>query len=77
MPIASRHGPTVLEVATQAMMTTCVDRPLGSTWPLNAFTFHRTTNVNRGKGGDLHVNDGRRTNRTQYIREKGTNREQF
>ena len=75
--IADRHGLLVIEDAAQAILSTFCGRPAGALSALSCFSFHETKNVVSGEGGALVVNDNRFGDRTDVIREKGTNRVAF
>jgi len=77
MNIANRYGLMVIEDAAQAVMATYKGRPLGSIGQLAALSFHETKNIISGEGGALLVNDAKFGERSEIIREKGTNRSQF
>jgi dTDP-4-amino-4,6-dideoxygalactose transaminase len=77
MAIAERHGLRVIEDAAQGMMSTYVDKPLGSIGHLGTLSFHETKNIHSGEGGALLVNDPELAERARLIREKGTNRTHF
>lgn len=77
MGIALQYGLIVIEDAAQGIMSTYKGRPLGSIGHLGAYSFHETKNIISGEGGALLVNDDRFLERSEIIREKGTNRSQF
>ncbi|WP_445425015.1 dTDP-4-amino-4,6-dideoxygalactose transaminase [Alishewanella sp. HL-SH06] len=78
MQIANRHGLFVVEDAAQGMMSTYEGKPLGTIGHLGAFSFHETKNyTSGGEGGLLIINDERFLQRSEIIREKGTNRSLF
>lgn len=78
MDIAQRHDLFVIEDAAQAMMSTYKGRPLGTIGHLGAYSFHETKNfTSGGEGGLLIINEERFVERSEIIREKGTNRSQF
>ena len=49
-------------------------KPLGSIGDLGSFSFHETKNIISGEGGALIVNNEEFIERSEIIREKGTNR---
>ncbi len=75
--LAHRHGLWVIEDAAQAVSATYKGRHLGSLGHLGCFSFHETKNFISGEGGALGVNEEKLVERTEIIREKGTNRSQF
>jgi dTDP-4-amino-4,6-dideoxygalactose transaminase len=77
MAVARQHGLLVVEDAAQAIDSYYKERPLGSIGQLAAFSFHETKNIISGEGGMLAINDSRYNERSEIIREKGTNRSQF
>ena len=77
MEIAVKHGLLVIEDAAQGVGATYKGRPLGSIGHLGAYSFHETKNIICGEGGALLVNDARFLDRSEIIREKGTNRSLF
>lgn len=77
MSIATRYNLAVIEDAAQAIDSYHLDRPLGSIGMLGAFSFHETKNIISGEGGMLVINNESLTQRSEIIREKGTNRSAF
>jgi len=78
MDIAKRHNLYVIEDAAQGMMSTYKGKALGTIGHLGAYSFHETKNyTSGGEGGLLIVNDVQFMQRSEIIREKGTNRSQF
>jgi dTDP-4-amino-4,6-dideoxygalactose transaminase len=77
MDIADRHGLFVIEDAAQAIFSTYKGRQLGTIGHLGCFSFHETKNVISGEGGALLVNDRSLIERSEIIREKGTDRSKF
>jgi len=75
--IAERHKLIVIEDAAQALLSTYRGQPAGSLGALSCFSFHETKNIVSGEGGAIVVNDPRFVERTNIIREKGTNRAAF
>lgn len=76
--LADRYGLFVIEDAAQGMLSTYLDRQLGTLSHLAAYSFHETKNITSGgEGGLLIINDERFIQRAEIIREKGTNRSQF
>jgi dTDP-4-amino-4,6-dideoxygalactose transaminase len=77
MEIAQDADIAVIEDAAQGITATLDDRPLGSIGHLGCLSFHGTKNLVAGEGGALLVNDDRYLERSETIREKGTNRAAF
>lgn len=77
MALAEKYNLFVVEDAAQAIDSYYYGKPLGSIGHLAAFSFHETKNIISGEGGMLTVNDERFINRSEIIREKGTNRSAF
>jgi dTDP-4-amino-4,6-dideoxygalactose transaminase len=77
MAIAHQHGLRVVEDAAQAVNAFWKGRALGSIGDLGAFSFHETKNYICGEGGALCINDPVLLERSEIIRDKGTNRKQF
>ncbi len=77
MDIASRHNLLVIEDAAQGIMSTYKGKALGTIGNFGALSFHETKNITSGEGGAVIVNDPRYIERSEIVREKGTNRSQF
>lgn len=77
MQLADKHKLFVVEDAAQAIDSFYKNKPLGSIGHLSAFSFHETKNIISGEGGMLVINDDRFIQRSEVIREKGTNRSAF
>lgn len=77
MDIAQRHNLLVVEDAAQGVCATYKGKYLGTIGHLGCYSFHETKNFICGEGGALVVNDERFFERSEIIREKGTNRSQF
>jgi len=76
--IAEKYGLFVIEDAAQGMMATYKGRALGTLGHLGTYSFHETKNFSSGgEGGLLIINDKRFLDRSEILREKGTNRSQF
>lgn len=73
--IAKKYKIFVVEDAAQGMMSFYKGRSLGSIGHLGVYSFHETKNyTSGGEGGLLLINDERFVERSEIIREKGTNR---
>jgi dTDP-4-amino-4,6-dideoxygalactose transaminase len=77
MDIAEKHGLLVIEDAAQGVGSAYEGKQLGSIGALAALSFHETKNVICGEGGALLVNRPLLLERSEIIREKGTNRSRF
>lgn len=80
--IARDHNLYVIEDAAQAINSYYtsddgIQKPLGSLGHISAFSFHETKNIISGEGGLIVINDKSFVERTEIIREKGTNRAKF
>jgi dTDP-4-amino-4,6-dideoxygalactose transaminase len=76
MDIAREHGLAVVEDAAQALNAKYKDRYLGTIGHFGCLSFHETKNCGCGEGGALLINsdDSKLVERTEIIREKGTDR---
>jgi dTDP-4-amino-4,6-dideoxygalactose transaminase len=77
MAIARRHNLRVVEDAAQAVFAKYKEQWLGTIGDLGCYSFHETKNFSCGEGGALVVNNKRFEDRSEILREKGTNRSQF
>lgn len=77
LKIANRHSLWVIEDAAQALLSTHNGKYLGSIGHMGCLSFHETKNIISGEGGALLVNDPQLIERTEIVREKGTNRTKF
>ncbi len=77
MDIAKRHNIKVVEDAAQGIMAKYKNRQLGSIGDFATLSFHETKNIIAGEGGALLVNDKEMVQRSEIIREKGTDRSRF
>tara|TARA_Y100000589_G_scaffold218356_1_gene205986 strand:- start:11124 stop:12266 length:1143 start_codon:yes stop_codon:yes gene_type:complete len=75
--IAKSYKLFVVEDSAQGILSKYKGKPLGSLGDLGAFSFHETKNIISGEGGALIVNNEKFLDRSQIIREKGTNRTLF
>ncbi|MBR9789394.1 MAG: dTDP-4-amino-4,6-dideoxygalactose transaminase [Vibrionaceae bacterium] len=78
MAIAKKHQLFVIEDAAQGVMSSYKGRPLGTIGDIGAFSFHDTKNyTSGGEGGLLVVNNPKFVERSEILREKGTDRSKF
>lgn len=78
MAIAQKHQLFVIEDAAQGVMSSYKGRPLGTIGDIGAFSFHDTKNyTSGGEGGLLVVNNPKFAERSEILREKGTDRSKF
>jgi len=75
--IAGRHNLTVVEDAAQGVNARYKSRYLGTIGELGAYSFHGTKNYTCGEGGAIVINHDDFIERSEILREKGTNRSQF
>ncbi len=75
--IAKSYKLFVVEDSAQGILSRYKGKPLGSLGDLGAFSFHETKNIISGEGGALIVNNEEFLDRSEIIREKGTNRTLF
>lgn len=74
---AQKHGVAVVEDNAHGLFGKYKDRSLGTFGALATQSFHETKNFTCGEGGALLINDERYIERSEIIREKGTNRNRF
>lgn len=78
LEISQSHSIPIVEDAAQAIGSFYQDKPLGTIGLIGCFSFHETKNItSAGEGGLLITNDEVLRDRSEIIREKGTNRNQF
>jgi dTDP-4-amino-4,6-dideoxygalactose transaminase len=77
LAIARRHDIPVVEDNAHGLFGEYKGRPLGTFGCLATQSFHETKNISCGEGGAILVNDPAMIERTEIIREKGTNRSRF
>ncbi len=75
--ICNKHNLILIEDAAQALGSFYKDKPLGTIGDLGAFSFHETKNIISGEGGAITINNDKLIERSEIIREKGTNRSKF
>lgn len=78
MSLADKYGLFVIEDAAQGVMSSFQGQALGTIGHIGTFSFHDTKNyTSGGEGGLLILNDSQFNERSEIIREKGTNRSVF
>jgi len=77
LEISRKYNLFVIEDAAQAVRSFYKDKPLGGIGDLGTLSFHETKNITSGEGGALLVNSEKFLERSEIIREKGTNRSKF
>ena len=77
MEIARRHNLLVVEDAAQGVMSTYKGKALGTIGDFGCFSFHETKNYSMGEGGAIVINNEKYIEKSEILREKGTNRSQF
>ena len=78
MEITAKYNLPLIEDAAQAMLSTYKGRALGTFGQLATLSFHETKNfTSAGEGGLLIINEASLIERSEIIREKGTNRSRF
>ncbi|EPY2300879.1 TDP-4-oxo-6-deoxy-D-glucose transaminase [Clostridium sporogenes] len=77
MNIAKKYGLFVVEDAAQAVMSQYKGKALGNMGDFGCYSFHETKNYSMGEGGAILINNDKFIERSEIIREKGTNRSKF
>ena len=75
--IAKRHNLYLLEDAAQVVNATYKGQYLGTFGDVGCYSFHETKNYSMGEGGAVSINNPKLIDRSDIIREKGTNRTQY
>jgi dTDP-4-amino-4,6-dideoxygalactose transaminase len=75
--IAERHGLIVIEDAAHALLSRYKGKACGRLGDVGAISFHATKNIVSGEGGVLIINRPDLIERTEVIRDKGTDRGSF
>ena len=77
LDIAHRHNLLVLEDAAQGVDSLYKGKYLGTIGDIGCYSFHETKNYSMGEGGAISINNPKLIDRSDIVREKGTNRTQF
>lgn len=77
MELAQKHNFIVIEDAAQAVMSQYKKKYAGTIGHIGCYSFHETKNYNCGEGGAILINQNDLIEKTEIIREKGTNRSKF
>ena len=77
MAVAKKHNLIVIEDAAQGVNAFYKDKALGSFGDLGCYSFHETKNYICGEGGALCINNPELAERSEILRDKGTNRQRF
>ncbi len=77
LEVANRHGIPVVEDNAHGLFAGYKGKYLGTFGRLATQSFHETKNFTCGEGGALLINDPHYIQRSEIIREKGTNRSRF
>lgn len=77
LDIAARHNVAVIEDNAHGLFGKYKGRFLGTFGVMATQSFHETKNFTCGEGGALLINDSGLIERSEIIREKGTNRSRF
>src|SRR5215207_414514 len=75
--IARRHNVAVVEDNAHGLFGKYKGKYLGTFGSMASQSFHETKNFTSGEGGALLINDPALVERSEIIREKGTNRSRF
>ena len=75
--LAKKYRILLVEDASQAILSTYKNQPLGTLSDFSTISFHETKNIICGEGGALLINNSSSIERAEIIREKGTNRRKF
>ena len=77
LSIAKAHNLKVIEDAAQGVNAYYKGKALGSMGDFGCFSFHETKNYSSGEGGAILINNECDVERSEIIREKGTNCSKF
>lgn len=77
MEIAKKYNLYVIEDAAQGVMSTYKGKALGTIGDIGCYSFHETKNYSMGEGGAILIQNKDFIERSEIIREKGTDRSKF
>ena len=77
MEIAKKHNLFVIEDAAQGVMSKYKGQALGTIGDFGCYSFHETKNYTMGEGGAILIQNLDALERSEIIREKGTDRSKF
>ena len=77
MALAAKYNLLVIEDAAQGVNAFYKQQALGSIGDLGCYSFHETKNYICGEGGALCINNPELAERSEVLRDKGTNRQRF
>lgn len=77
MKIAEKHSLFVVEDAAHCINATYNGKQLGSIGTFGTLSFHETKNFQCGEGGAILINDERFSERSEVVKDKGTNINKF
>lgn len=77
MKISRKYNIPVIEDAAQGVMAKYKDKYLGTIGDIGCYSFHETKNYQMGEGGAIVLNNEKYFERSEILREKGTDRTKF
>ncbi len=77
LKIAKKFNLFVIEDAAQGIGAFYKNKALGSMGDIGTHSFHETKNIGCGEGGSILINNKKLVNKSEVIREKGTDRNKF
>jgi len=77
MHIAKENNLYVIEDAAQGVNAKYKNKYLGTIGDIGCYSFHETKNYSMGEGGAIVINNTHFRERSEILREKGTNRRKF
>lgn len=77
LEIARKYNLIIIEDAAQCIDAYYLDKPLGTIGDISCFSFHETKNIHCGEGGFIAINTEKLIQKTEIVRNKGTNRSAF